>query len=100
MRSKKPDPEDRGDQRAGQAEHDQQRRDFAEQQVLYHVREQQFLTGLTERGEGGADRHEPRVEAGLAPAGHRVGATDRRSASEGAHAPRVEQASDQQRADG
>ena len=40
-----PDAQDRRDQRPGQAEHDQQRGDVAEQQVLDHVHVQQVLAG-------------------------------------------------------
>ena len=41
------DFEDRREQWTGQAEHDQQRRDVAEQQVLDHVHLQQLLAGRT-----------------------------------------------------
>ena len=56
---------------------------------------QQFLAVRAERGERGADRDEPRVEARLTPAGHGV----RPSHRERAHAPRVEHREDQQRAE-
>ena len=56
---------------AGEAEHDQQRRDVAQQEVLDHVHEQQFLAGPPERGQGrDAITTKPAVEAGLAPARH------------------------------
>ena len=88
------DPQDRRDQRPRETEHDQQRRDVAEQQVLDHVRGEQFLAVASERGERGADRHETGVEARLAPAGHRVVLEGER-----AHTPCVEHAQDQQRAE-
>ena len=64
------DPQDRRDQRPGQAEDDQQGRDVAEQQMLDHVRAQQLLAVATERGERRSDSDEARIEAGLAPAWH------------------------------
>ena len=88
------DFEDRRDQRPGEAEHDQQRGDVAEQQVLDHVHVQQVLAGRAERGERGGDRHEARVEAGLAPAGDGVA-----GGGERAHAAGVEQAHERQRAE-
>jgi hypothetical protein len=41
--------EERLEQRAGQAEHDQERADVGDQQVLRHVPEQQLLAHVRER---------------------------------------------------
>ena len=79
---------------AGQPEHDQQRGDVAEQQVLDHVRVEQFLAGAAERRQRGGDHGEAAVEARLAPTRNRVPA-----ARESARAPGVEPAEDDERDD-
>ena len=57
-------------QRAGQAEHDQQRAEVGQQQVLEHVREEQLLADVRERRDQRRHhQHQPAVEAPLPPAG-------------------------------
>ena len=64
------DREDRLQQRAGQAEHQQQGRDVAEQQVLDHVDDHQLLGDVADRrDQRHRDRQQARGEAGLAPEG-------------------------------
>ena len=87
------DAQDRRDQRAGEAEHDQQRRDVAEQQVLDHVHVQQFLAGAAERGE--RQRRSRRSPRRSRPGASR--ARDGGLDGERAHAPGVEQAEERQR---
>ena len=68
------DREDRLQQRAGQAEDEQQRGDVAEQQVLAHVGDDQLLGDVADRGEeGDRDRQQAGAEAELAPERHRRG---------------------------
>jgi hypothetical protein len=79
------DAQHRREHRAGQPEHDQERGEVAQQQVLDHVRVQPFLTGHAQRGEREEDHHEPGVEARHAPARGRVPGGGERM-----HAPRVQ----------
>ena len=86
------DAQDRGQQRAGEAEHEQQRGYVAEQQVLDHVRVQQLLARLAQPGQRCEDQREAAVEARPAPAGRSLPPHGER-----AHAPRVEDREDGER---
>ena len=86
------DAQDRGEQRAGQAEHDQERGDVAQQQVLDHVRIEQFLARRAEPRQRRRDHDKAAVEARLAPAGDRAP-----RAGERVGASRVEEREQRQR---
>ena len=55
--------------RAGEAEHEQQRADVAQQQVLGHVRPEELVGQAPEGDEARPPARQPPVEAGLPPAG-------------------------------
>ena len=61
------DAQDRREHRAGEAEHEQQRGEVAEQQVLGHVRDEALVAQVPERGEAGDAEEQPGGEAQLAP---------------------------------
>ena len=55
------DAQDRGEQRAGEPEHERERREVGEQQVLGHVRDEQVVGGVVDRrGERDHDEHQAR----------------------------------------
>jgi hypothetical protein len=67
--------EQRLEQRAGEAEHDQERRQVAEHEVLRHVRDQQLLAHVRKRGdERRQDQRDARGKAQLAPHRYRLAA--------------------------
>ena len=69
---KSADREDRLQQRAGQAEDEQQRGDVADQQVLDHVGDDQLLGDVADRAEErDRDHQQAGAEAELAPERHR-----------------------------
>ena len=68
-----PPAQERREQRAGEAEHDQQRRDVADHEVLGHVRHQQLIGERIDRvAQRDRQRHQPGREARLPPARNRA----------------------------